>query len=332
MAATFGYTVMAVDPPSEFIKLAELVDRSGFEHMWVADSSLHAHYVYSYLTLVATHTKRVKMGPNCTHPYTRHPAINMNAIATIDEISGGRAIMNLAAGDRPVTEVGYQIAKPRVVRQMVEVCRRLLGEEKVDYVGEAWSLHQATLHYKIRSDIPIYITATGPKMLQMAGEVADGILFMPGAYPESIKFALSHIEIGAREAGRALADMDLAWCGIGAIDRDRKKAIEASRFIAAWFPQMAPKYAEIAGIAPELAQKIRDAYSGGHFHEARAAAAFVPDEIIQRFAPTGTPEEVRKQVQAILNLGITHIEFFDISSDHLASAKLFADEVMAHLK
>lgn len=332
MATTFGFTVMAVDPPSDFIKLVQLVDQTGFDSMWVADSSLHARYCYSYLTLVATHTKRVKMGPNCTHPYTRHPAINMNAIATIDEISGGRAIMNLAAGDRPVTEVGYRPAKTKVVREMVEVCRKLLKEEKVNYVGEAWSLHQATLHYKIRSDIPIYITASGPKMLQMAGELADGILFMPGSYPKCIKFALSNIEIGARKAGRSLADIDLAWCGIGSIDRDRKKAIEASRFIAAWFPQMAPQYAEIAGISPDLVQRVRGAYAGGHFHEAKAAAAMIPDDMIQRFSPTGTPEEIRTQIQTILDLGVKHIVFFEIGHDHLTSAKLFAEEVVAQFK
>lgn len=332
MTTRFGFSVMAVDTPADFVKLVQLVDGAGFDHMWVADSSLHARYCYSYLTLAATNTTRVTLGPGCTHPYTRHPAINMNAIATIDEISGGRAIMNLGAGDRPVTEVGYQPAKLKVVREMIEVCRKLLREQNVDYVGEAWSCHNATLHFKIRSDIPIYLTATGPKMLQLAGQVADGIIFMPGTYADCIKFALSNIETGARQAGRSLADIDLAWCGIGSIDRDRKKAIEGSRFIAAWFPQMAPQYAEIAGLSADLIQRVRDAYSGGHFHEAKAAAAMVPDELIQRFALAGTPQEVREQIRAIRDLGITHFEFLEIGDNRLAAARLFADEIVAHFK
>src|SRR5437867_3060576 len=300
--------------------------------MWVADSSLHARYCYSYLTLVARHTTRVRLGPNCTHPYTRHPAINLNAIATIDEISGGRAIMNLGAGDRPVTEVGYQPAKMKVIREMVEVCRRLLAEEKVDYAGEAWSLHQATLHYKIRPDIPIYLTASGPKMLQMAGELADGIVFMPGTYPDCVKFALSQIESGARKAGRSLADLDVAWCGIGSIGRDRKKALEESRWIAAWFPQTSPQYAALAGVPAELSQRIREAYSGGHFHDAQAAAAPVTEEMIERLTLAGTPADVRQRIRALVDLGVNHIEWLTINADRAAAAQLFADEVIAHFK
>lgn len=332
MAVKFGFTTMALDPPDMFVRLVQEVEARGFDFMWVADSSLHARYCYSYLTLVATHTRRVRLGPNCTHPYTRHPAINMNAIATLDEISGGRAIMNLGAGDRPVTEVGYQPAKMKVIREMVEVCRRLLKEEKVDFVGEAWSLHQATLHFKIRSDISVYLTATGPKMLQMAGEIADGVIFMPGTYPECVKFALQNLEIGAKKAGRTLADLDVAWCGIGSLDADRKTAIEESRWIGAWFPQTSPQYAEIAGVPAELSERIRAAYTGSHFHEAKAAAALVTEEMIERLALAGSPADFRDRIRAIVDLGVNHIEWLTINPDRLAAARLFADEVIAHFK
>jgi 5,10-methylenetetrahydromethanopterin reductase len=332
MSAKFGFTTLALDPPREFTRLVERVDGGGCDFLWVADSSLHARYCYSYLTLAATHSGRVRLGPNCTHPYTRHPAINLNAIATIDEISGGRAIMNLGAGDRPVTEVGYQPAKMKVIREMVEVCRRLLREEKVDFAGEAWSLHQATLHFKIRSDIPIYITASGPRMLQMAGELADGIVFMPGSFPDCIKFALRNIEAGARKAGRSLADIDLAWCGIGSLNEDRNRALEASRWIAAWFPQTSPHYAEIAGVPSELIQRIRAAYSGGHFHEAKAAAALATEDMIERLALAGTPQDFRARIQGVLDLGIRHIEFLTIDDDRLGSAKLFTEQVIPHFR
>jgi 5,10-methylenetetrahydromethanopterin reductase len=332
MSVTFGFTTMALDPPDTFVRLVQDVEASGFDFMWVADSSLHARYCYSYLTLVATHTRRLRLGPNCTHPYTRHPAISMNAIATIDEISGGRAIMNLGAGDRPVTEVGYQPAKMKVIREMVDVCRRLQREEQVDFTGEAWSLHRATLHFKIRGNIPIYLTATGPKMLQMAGEIADGIIFMPGTYQDCVRFALENLEIGARRAGRALADLDVAWCGIGAIDRDRATAIEASQWIGAWFPQTSPQYAEIAGVPAQLSQRIRAAYSGGHFHEANAAAALVTPEMIERLALAGTPADIRTRLGTIIDLGVTHIEWLTINQNRLAAVRLFADEVIPHFR
>jgi 5,10-methylenetetrahydromethanopterin reductase len=332
MPVTFGFTTMALDPPDTFVRLAREVEERGFDFMWVADSSLHAHYCYSYLTLVAAHTRRVRLGPNCTHPYTRHPAINLNAVATIDEISGGRAVMNLGAGDRPVTEVGYQPAKMKVIREMVEVCRRLQREEKVDFAGEAWSLHQATLHFKLRADIPVYLTATGPRMLQMAGEIADGVVFMPGSYPECVRFAIENLAIGAKRGGRTLADLDVAWCGIGAIDPDRTTAIEESRWIGAWFPQTSPRYAEIAGVPADLSARIRAAYAGGHFHEARAAAEMVTPEMIERLALAGSPADFRARIRAIVDLGVTHIEWLTINPDRLAAARLFADEVIAHFR
>jgi alkanesulfonate monooxygenase SsuD/methylene tetrahydromethanopterin reductase-like flavin-dependent oxidoreductase (luciferase family) len=95
---------------------------------------------------------------------------------------------------------------------------------------------------------------------------------------------------------------------------------------------MAPQYAAIAGFPEDLAQRIREAYSGGHFHEATAAAAVVPDELIPRFSLVGTPEDVRGQLRDLRQLGIRHVEFLEIGENRLAAAELFADEVIAHLQ
>ena len=85
MPPTFSLTVMAVDPPAAFLDLARAAEDGGFTNLWVADSSLHARDVYTYLTLAAVHTSRVRLGPNCTHPYTRHPATTANAVSTRSE-------------------------------------------------------------------------------------------------------------------------------------------------------------------------------------------------------------------------------------------------------
>jgi 5,10-methylenetetrahydromethanopterin reductase len=332
MAVSFGFSVILVDKPGDFIKLAEFVDHSGFDYMWVTDSSLHGRYCYCYLTLLATHTKRIKLGPNCTHPHTRHPAVSMSAIASVDEISGGRAILNIGVGADPVLELGFKPAKVAIVRQMVETCRRLLTEEKVNYTGEAWSLHNATLTFKARTDIPIYITASGPKMLELAGEVADGVMFLPGTLPEAVKFAMSKIEAGARKAGRSMRDIDVAWSVIGSVDRDRKRALDASRYLGAWLTTAVPGYAEIVGVSREFVERVRAAYGGGHFTEAQAAAAMIPDDLLQKIALAGTPEEVRERMKPIIELGINHVEFMEIGSDRMRGAKLFAEEVLPYFK
>src|SRR5436190_13055893 len=176
-----GITTMASEPPDRFRALAGLVEDSGFDELWVCDSSLHARDVYAYLALVATTTTRLRFGPNCTHPYTRHPGVTVNAMATLHELSGGRAMLAIGAGDRPVTELGHRTAPVSVVREVIDSARALLAGGTVDRHG-AVVLRHAHLPFALPSPLPIYVSASGPKMLELAGETADGVLFLAGAY------------------------------------------------------------------------------------------------------------------------------------------------------
>jgi 5,10-methylenetetrahydromethanopterin reductase len=331
MASRFGLTFMAVDPPGEFTSMVDFADANGFDFFWVCDSSLHARYVYAYLTLVATRTARLRFGPNCTHPYTRHPAINFNALCTLDELSGGRAIMNVGAGDRPVTEVGRKQAKREVIRQMVEVGRRLLAGEKITYASEAFSLQDAQIHYGRRADLPIYITVSGPKMCELAGELADGVMLACGSDPALLRFALGHVAEGARRAGKAFEAMDRA-CLLYTSIRDRQEeAIEDTRVIAAWYPQTAPALFEAAGGDPGLAARIQAAYRGGHFHEAKEAARMFPDEMVLKFTLAGPPAFCAERIRQLQGVGLTHFEIFPIGKDRHETARRFAREVMPQL-
>src|SRR5207249_3345875 len=121
MSVRVGVTLMATEPPDRFRELVALVDDAGFDELWVCDSSLHARDVYAYLALVATTSRRLAFGPNCTHPYTRHPAITVNAIATLHELSGGRARLALGAGDR----LAHRRHRRRAVAETIAVARAL---------------------------------------------------------------------------------------------------------------------------------------------------------------------------------------------------------------
>lgn len=329
---SFGLTVIPVDPPTEFVALSEQVEQMGLDYFWICDTSLHAHYCYSYLTLAAIHTRRPRLGINCANPYTRHPAINLNAISTINEISGGRALLSFGAGAEPLFELGYERAKIDSVRQAVVASQRLLREEKVNHVADTFRLKEAALHYGTRSGIRIYVTASGPKMLEMGGEIADGVIFLSGSHPDCVRFALSHIENGAKRAGRSLQDIDLAWCGVGAIGRDRGQAIEESRTLAAWVVKYAPYYAEIAGVPRDVAERVRAMYSGGHFHEARAAGAALSPEAVERLSLTGTPEDFRRRIAAVVELGVRHVEYEIMGADRLTAARLYGNEVIPHFR
>ena len=327
----FGLTLMAVDPPEEFRTAVRFADANGYDFMWVADSSLHARYVYSYLTLLAIDSTTLRFGPNCTHPHTRHPAINFNALCTLDELSGGRAIMNLGTGDRPVSELGFNIAKMQAVREMVDAGRELLTGEPVDFQGAAFQLRQATIHYGARAQLPIYLTVTNQRMCQLAGEIADGVLLSCGSARASLEFALARVSEGAARAGRTLDEIDLACHLFTSIRDDREQAYEDTRTIAAWYPQTAPRYVEIAGFDPALVQQVQAAYKGGHFHEAAAAARLIPDEFVDQFTLSGPPAYCASRIEQLRDLGLTHFEIFPVGTDRHLTARRFAEEVIPRL-
>ena len=314
MSFITGVSFQCVDPPDEFCRMVKEVEDLGYDHLWLADSSLHARYVYSYLTLAAVNSDQLKLGTNCTHPHTRHPAINVNAFVTVNEISGGRVTIGVGAGDSPVKEVGKRIARLKEMRQWIEAARRLLAGERFDYDGDYFSMHGGGIHHGLEGvEKPkIYMTASGPKMLELAGELADGVICAPGAFREGLEFALSHVREGAERAGRSMEDIDFCWQVFGAIDDDRAVARDNARPLAAWYPKRSPLYCELAGIDKELVTQIQDAYGGGEFHEAQAAIGLTTDEMVDKFVVAGDVDDWRERIEMARALGVTHIELFPL--------------------
>jgi 5,10-methylenetetrahydromethanopterin reductase len=328
MAATLGINLMAVDPPARFVEVVRFVESAGFSHMFVADSSLHARDLYPYLTLLATHTSSIRLGPSVTHPYTRHPAVNANALATLNEISNGRVVVNIGAGDRPVMELGYPIAKVAVVREAVAVMRLLLTGKPASFAGETFRLHDATLRYGRPDGMPLYVTASGPRMLELAGEVADGVLFLAGSDPRCVRFALDRIAAGAARSGRSLSDLVLGCNIYGALEDDPVAANAACRPIAAWFPQTAPHYADLIGVSKERIEAIRHAYAGGHFDEARNALELVTDEMVQAFALSGNTRVWIERLEAIQAMGVDLFVIYPMVSDKFGTIRRIAKELV----
>lgn len=324
----FGVTLQGVEPPRSFQQQVRDIEEAGFTHLWITDSSLHARYVYSYLTLAAVNSERLQLGTGVTHPFTRHPAINVNAIATLDEISEGRAILGIGAGDSPTVELGFAPAKVQVVREMIELAQRLMAGETLDYEGSAFRVRHGHLHYKFRDRVPIYMACSGPRMLELAGELADGVIVQCGLFPEAIEFARAHLAKGAARAGRSPDDVDLWVMMCGAISDDKTTALNRSRTMAAWFAQMAPHMCELAGVERATVQKIQAAYSGGEFHQAQAAAALTPDEMVEFFTLGGTPDDARTRLERLLACGVKGFNYMPTGGGRPESLQLFVNEIM----
>jgi len=233
-----GVVLQGVDAPGEFCRRVEDIESLGFGYLWLTDSSLHARNCYSYLTLAAAHSTRLRLGPAVTNPVTRHPAITAAAAATVDEISGGRLILGIGAGDRPLLALGFQPSPLVTLEAAITGIRRLWRGEELDLQAPGFTMNGAHLRFPARTGIEVFVSASGPKTLELAGRIADGVILLVGLFPEALGWAISRVEQGARAADRPRPH--IAVFAYGAIDEDEQAALEAARSIAAWFPQTAP--------------------------------------------------------------------------------------------
>jgi 5,10-methylenetetrahydromethanopterin reductase len=317
--------LQGVDPPDVFERTVAEIDQLGYDALWLTDSSLHARNCWAYLTLAARASSRLTLGTAVTNPITRHPAVTAAAAGTLAEISGGRAILGIGAGDRPLLSLNRRPAKLADLELSIATIRRLWAGETVTEQGEAFGFDGAHYRFPPTTDIPIWISATGPKTLELAGRIADGVILLAGLHPDGIKFALEHIDRGVEAAGRS-ARPEITVFAYGAIDdEDEPAAFAAARTIAAWFPQTSPVYCEIAGLPVEIIEQVQRSYSGGEFQEAAKAAEALPDDFVHRMALAGGSAHARQHIRNLADLGIDYLTVFPLGPKRLQTIRLFQD-------
>lgn len=328
----FGLAIIPNDPPNEFIRMVRMAEDLGFDYIWVCDSSLHGRDVYPYLTLCAQNTRHARIGVNVTNPFSRHPAVTANAIATVDEISGGRTILGVGTGDRPQAELGFRPARIEEMREWIALVRRLFSGEVVTHEGQHWRLKNAQLKCGWRREIPIQIAASGPRILELAGAVADGVIARVGLAADGIEFALDSLRVGAAGAGRSLDELDVGLLANCVIYNDRARAIAEARLDTAWYLKTSVKLAQAVGVSADALEAVQRAYSGGHLDQAHEAAKQVPEEITQKFVLAGTPSEAREQLRQIGEIGIRRFEIFTLGPDARHIVRSFGEHVIAGLR
>jgi len=305
-----------------FCGMVEEIESLGFDHLWLTDSSLHARNCYSYLTLAATRSSRLLIGTAVTNPATRHPAITAAAAATVDEIAGGRMILGIGAGDRPLLALGLTPSRLASVEAAIGGIRRLWRGEEVDLRSQEFSLAGAHLRFPARADIPVFISASGPKTLELAGRIADGVILLVGLFPEALDWAISRVSRGADAAGRPRPHV--AVFAYGAVAEDEAAALEDARSIAAWFPQTAPHICALAGLPRSVVDAVRAGYAGGEFQEAASAARGLPDDFVRKVALAGNEARAAAQIRAALDAGADSVHVFPLGRDRMATVRAFA--------
>ncbi|ADP77077.1 methylenetetrahydromethanopterin reductase [Methanothermus fervidus DSM 2088] len=293
----FGIEFVPQEPLDKLIKLAKLAEEVGFEYLWVTD-----HYnnknVYETLALIAKETSTIKLGPGVTNPYVRHPAITASAIATLDEISDGRAVLGMGPGDKKTFDaLGIEWTKPvSTIREAISTIRTLLAGEKTEKGA------QLTGVKPVQEKIDIYMGAQGPMMLKTAGEIADGVL-INASNPKDFEAAIPNIKEGAESAGRSIEDIDVAAYTCCSVDEDPEKAAGAAKivvaFIAAGSP---PPVLERHGIEKEAVDKIGELLGKGDFGGVSKA---VDEKMMEAFSITGTPDDIVSKIKDLEKIGVT---------------------------
>lgn len=328
LGVRFGLELVPASPVDKLVDLAVTSEELGFDTVWVTD-----HYnnrnVYVVLTAIALRTSKVMLGPGVTNPYVVSPVWTASAIATLDEISGGRAILGIGAGDRATLEkISVSWRKPlSAIRESVAAIRSLLRGEAVSMDGEFLKLKDVRLSYKAKRDVPIYIGAQAPRMLRLAATIGDGVL-INASHPRDYEHALKTVK---EAAGDRLGKLDVVAYTCFSVDREREAAREAAvpivAFIAAGSPDMV---LERHGIDKEKVARIREALSRGDFGTAFKS---VTDEMLSAFSIYGTPEDCIEALEALVKLGVTHIVFGSpLGKKKKEALKLIADEIIKRFK
>lgn len=307
---TTGVLLMGDLSAEDLASLARQIEDWGYDYIWLADERFFRE-IYSCLTLCALNTKKIQIGVCVTDPYSRHPALTAMAIATLDEISEGRAVLGIGAGVSGFGELGIDRARPALaMREMVGLVRKLMTGENVDFQGRMVQFNHGALNFTpVRADLPIYVASNAPRGLQVAGELADGAIVSGCAEEPSIDYAKGLIAKGARKVGRDLAEIDLVARLNCCVSTDGQGARNSIRTATIRSLPGHLNFVTAAGIevAPDLAASLSQM---GYTHDDATLADMarrVPDHIIDAMTLAGTPEEVAQRVGRIVRRGVNQI-------------------------
>ena len=315
----FGIEFVPQIPLNELVDLVKLAEDVGFEYAWITD-----HYnnknVYETLALIASATETIKMGPGVTNPYVRSPAISASAIATIDEISEGRATFGIGPGDKATFDaLGIAWEKPvSTIKAAIADINTLLSGGKTE-AGAALGGAKA-----VQEHITIYMGAQGPKMLETAGEIADGVL-INASNPKDYEAAMPMIKKGIEAAGGDKA-FDVGAYTATSIGADSDAAKNAAKIVVAFIAAGSPPPVIARHGLPEgINEKIGDCLGKGDFG---GAIGLVSDDLLDAFSVCGTPDEFIPKIEGLAEMGVTqYVAGSPVGKDVEASIKLLGDVI-----
>ena len=296
-------------PIKRLVERAKLAEANGYSAVWVADERFYRE-AYSCLGQIAAHTAEVLLGPCVTDPFARHPALTAMAIATLDEISGGRAILGIGAGISGFAELGIDRRKPaRAIREAIELLRALLRGETVDYLGEVVALNHGRLSFPpLRPEIPIYVASNGPLGQRVAAEIADGVIMEACASAAEVGAFRAAVEGAARKAGRdpqairIIARLNTCIATDGRVARDAVRPTVA-RYLGAGRLRSRTAAAQGLALPAEALAMVEGAAYAAGVTPYLPLLPLITDRHVDAFTLAGTVDEVVERAIGLREAG-----------------------------
>jgi 5,10-methylenetetrahydromethanopterin reductase len=302
----------------DYVRYAE---ERGFEAVWQAESRLVRDAVVPMAAYAAV-TEKIKVGSGVINNWTRNIGLLAATYLTLDDLAPDRVICGIGAWWDPLAQnVGIERRKPlTAMRETVEILRRLLNMERVTFHGEFIHVDGIELDVvhgrREPRNVPIMIGATGDKMMELTGEIDDGVVLNYCVPPEYNDRALELLARGAKKAGRTLDDLDRPQLVVCSVDTDREKALDSTRELLTQYLAQQPHIAKASGVSQDVVDEIQTILGWPATKEQiQLAKHLVPEELIKRITASGTPDEARTKVDEYRRHGCTSPILYPVGGD-----------------
>jgi 5,10-methylenetetrahydromethanopterin reductase len=317
-------------PVRDGMRYSQLAEQAGFEAVWQAESRLVREATVPMAAYAAV-TDRIGIGSGVVNTWTRNVGLLAATFSTLDDLAPGRVQLGIGAWWDPLAaKVGiHRHHMLTCMRETVEATRRLLAMERVTYHGEFVPLDDVEIDIvhgdRSPKNVPILIGATAMKMMELAGEIGDGVVLNYLVGSAYNKEAMEHLAIGAERAGRTVDDVDRPQLVVCSLDPDRSLALDRARELVTQYLGQQPHIMKASGVSPELLEEIGAKLTWPASEaQIQEAMHLVPDEVVQLITASGTADECRAKVQEYIDNGCTCPILYPLGDDVEAMIDAFA--------
>jgi 5,10-methylenetetrahydromethanopterin reductase len=330
----FDVAILATEPLPAVVRQVQLAERLGYDTAWITDSHLVCRELWVTLAACALATSRIRLGPGVTVPHSRHVSVTASAIATLHDLAPGRVVIGVGTGGSSAETMGLSLAKVARVDTLEHTATALRSLLRGESTRFETGIEGRLAWLDGPREIPIYLAGSGPRMLETAGRLGDGAIVYATVAPEILRVALARVADGARAAGRAPGDLDVALWAPMSIGRDRERARDHARGRVASACRH-PLPVRLADEDEAAMKRVRESYDAyAHATAGSRHRTLVTDRLVDLMALAGTPDDVGAQVARLRGVaGLTRVIAFPQAPGAGFAAReelltMFADAVM----